>query len=131
MAEVSDLNRQIAEQLGWTNIHEKTYWSEDYDGEGWVTILVGNPPGREDDRPLPDCEHDLNATLAALPKRILSFTVRPYLKPYSATIEVERDNEMYSDSVIIDEYTSIGETVQEAAARALLALLEAQEEVKL
>lgn len=58
---MNDLNRRIADALGWTDIHTDRYWYEQYDSDGWVGALFGTPPGSQDKRPLPDYEHDLNA----------------------------------------------------------------------
>lgn len=128
MAEVSDLNRQIAEQLGWTNIHEKTYWSEDYDGEGWVTILVGSPPGREDDRPLLDYVHDLNAVLTAIPKDDALYDVRIQEHiPGDFTVRISRDEPPLGYTA---HWEAEGETRQQAAANALLSLLKSKAEMK-
>jgi hypothetical protein len=65
---MSDLNRRIAIALGWTDIHEGSYWEEDYYDTREVHTLFGTPPGHQDKRPLRDWEHDLNAAMTLIPK---------------------------------------------------------------
>jgi hypothetical protein len=39
------LDAYIAHLLGWTEVEEREQFVEDYDFDGWTTILEGMPPG--------------------------------------------------------------------------------------
>jgi hypothetical protein len=56
---VSNVNRKIAEKLGWTDIYEEE-WFEDYSN------LFGTFPGAVRPMPLPDYQHDMNEAIAAM-----------------------------------------------------------------
>lgn len=52
------VNVAIAKLCGWTDIRQGQYSDSEWD-------MFGIPPGAEDEQPIPDYRHDLNAALAA------------------------------------------------------------------
>lgn len=60
------LRREIAERLGWTELHEVEHYREDYAGGAWDKVLCGRPPGNklDDGVEVPDWRNDANASLA-------------------------------------------------------------------
>lgn len=64
--ETRNINREIAELLGWTELEWDSYRIETYDDILEVETWFGGRPQDGDMRPVPDYEHDLNAAITLL-----------------------------------------------------------------
>jgi hypothetical protein len=64
---MNELNRKIAESLGWTRIIEEEWWVEGWSVYDQMQGLVGCPPGKDFRCPLPDYEHSLDDAWELLP----------------------------------------------------------------
>ena len=62
---MSDVNRKIAELLGWIGIHTDSWYWEGYQGGAPAEGLVGVSPELDELDVLPDYEHDPDETIKA------------------------------------------------------------------
>ena len=83
-----DLDRVIAEQLGYFDIVESSLWDDTYDDTGLIYVLIGQHKSLRGDMPLPAWSTDINAALC------LDFGL-----PDEQFVSIKKDNEGYEMTV--------------------------------
>lgn len=110
------INIAVAKECGWTGIREGQY----ADGG---TDIFGIPPGAEDERPIPDYCHDLNAAMAAARELLPNgnIDIELYDKDFGSQIIIQWDgstDETYINKSFIKDLSALPAFICEAILQA-------------